>query len=190
MPIPDSELIRQVRAGGKHSFAQLVDRYKNQSMTLAYRMLKNRQDAEEAVQDAFVRAYNGLEKFEGNAKFSTWLYRIVYNVCLTRIGRRKQEFPSLPFDDSLDPEILDRKPGLFREIEARDLVVHIRKVLELLPQKYATILTLFYFQHLSYDEISEVTQLPAGTVKSHLFRARALLIERLRHEFQLEHELV
>ena len=76
MPLSDSEILQQIRKGEKHLFSRLVDRYKDKGLTLATRMLRNREDAEEVLQDAFVRAHNALEQFEGASKFSTWFYRI------------------------------------------------------------------------------------------------------------------
>jgi RNA polymerase sigma-70 factor (ECF subfamily) len=191
MPVSDSEIIQRVRGGAKHHFALLVDRYKDKAMTLAVRMLKNREDAEEAVQDAFVRAYNALEKFQGNARFGTWLYRIVYNVCLTRLGKKKDEFDRVDYDDEREYDhTATFSPLMEMDFEAVDMISYIKKTIETLPTKYGTILTLFYVQDLTHEEICEVTQLPLGTVKVHLFRARALLQEQLHSELQLETKAV
>jgi RNA polymerase sigma-70 factor (ECF subfamily) len=187
MPVSDSEIIQRVRGGAKHHFALLVDRYKDRAMTLAVRMLKSREDAEEAIQDAFVRAYNAIEKFQGNAQFGTWLYRIVYNVCLTRLGKRKDEFDRVDYDDEREYEQATTfSPSIVMDYETDDMMRYIKKIIESLPAKYGTILTLFYVQDLTHEEICEVTHLPLGTVKVHLFRARALLQERLQNELQLE----
>lgn len=184
----DNELIVQIRRGGKRGFAILVDRYKDRAMTLATRMLKNRQDAEEATQDAFVRAYTALGQFEGNSKFSTWFYRILYNVCLTRIGKRKDQFLSIGYEDDADQEIVasHQTPSPLSIVESMDLARCVRGIVEEMPEKYGTILSMFYLQELSHAEICEVTQLPLGTVKVHLFRARALFQERLMKEFEKE----
>jgi len=182
MPSTDSEIIDDIRRGSKQAYARLIDRYKGRGMMLAVRMLRNHQDAEEALQDAFVRAYNGLDRFEGTAKFGTWFYRILYNVCLTRIGKRKSELQAEEFDDEREYEAPEPAEGY----DARDMVEFVRRVLETLPKKYATILSLFYLQDLSHEEICEVTQLPLGTVKVHLFRARALLYNRVRQELHTE----
>src|SRR3989337_1506914 len=88
MANPDYETIQRILAGEKRAYADLVNRHKDRAMTLALRMLKNREDAEEALQDAFVRAFNALPRFEWKSSFSTWLYRIVYNVCATALGKR------------------------------------------------------------------------------------------------------
>jgi RNA polymerase sigma-70 factor (ECF subfamily) len=182
MPRADSEIIDDIRRGSKQAYARLIDRHKDRGMTLALRMLRNRQDAEEALQDAFVRAYNGLGRFDGTAKFATWFYRILYNVCLTRLGKRKGEFQAVEFDDEREYGAAGADAGY----DAHDMVEFVKKVMETLPEKYATILSLFYIQELSHEEICEVTQLPLGTVKVHLFRARALLNDRVQQQLHAE----
>ena len=188
MPIPDDELIAHIRGGATHLYARIVDRYKDRAMTLAARMLRNREDAEEATQDAFVRAYNALETFKGNAKFSTWLYRIVYNVCLSRLGRRKSEFVTVDYDEGKDYDgiISSSSEPDAAAFERKDLIAFVHRCIDVLPEKYSTMLSLFYVQELSHEEIVDVTQLPLGTVKVRLFRARGLLQESLRKEFQLK----
>ncbi len=169
-------------------FAQLVDRYKDKAMTLAIRMLRNKEDAEEVVQDSFIRVFKSLNKFEGAAKFSTWFYRIVYNACLTKIGRRKDEFQRLNSLDGDERELEDMAgPSSHAVLESKDLFFFVRKALEEMPERYNSVLSLFYFQELSYQEICEVTRLPLGTVKAHLFRARALLQKRLAEDLQSEY---
>ncbi len=170
-----------VRAGSTDRFGLLVERHQAQAMTLAVRMLRDRQDAEEAVQDAFVRAYRALSGFQGGARFSTWLYRIVYNVCLNRLAKVDRGAFQEPYDDERT------SPGEWTDpFEADDLVAYVRRSIASLPPKYATILSLFYLQDLSHEEICEVTALPLGTVKTHLFRARALLQRTLAKELHME----
>jgi RNA polymerase sigma-70 factor (ECF subfamily) len=182
MPQSDNEIIERIRDGAKHHYAQLVDRYKDRAFTLAVRMLKNKEDAEEAAQDAFIRAYNALNRFEGKARFGTWFYRILYNVCLTRLGKRKEEFQRLDYDDDIDYNGFESAftASGYNEYETNDMVEFVKKTMEALPEKYQTILSLFYFQDLSHEEISDVTQLPIGTIKTHLFRARAILQQLLQ----------
>jgi RNA polymerase sigma-70 factor (ECF subfamily) len=185
MPLTDDDIIAQVRAGAKPRFALLIERHQDQAMTLACRMLKRREEAEEAVQDAFIRAYNALEKFEGSARFGTWLYRIVYNVCLTRLERAGGAPAGVAYDDELGyGDEMCVAP--VDQVESEDLLRFIRKSIESLPAKYATVLSLFYLQDLTHEEICKVTDLPLGTVKTHLFRARALLQRELIKELQPE----
>lgn len=188
MPLSDNEIIHEIRRGAEGHFAQLVDRYKDRGMTLAIRMLRNKEDAEEVVQDAFIRVFKSLNKFEGAAKFSTWFYRILYNVCLTKLSRRKDEFQRLNFDDGHEYQFGDLpEPSPHAVLESKDLFFFVKKALEEMPERYNSIISLFYFQELSYEEICEVTQLPLGTVKAHLFRARALLQKRLAEELLSEY---
>jgi RNA polymerase sigma factor (sigma-70 family) len=192
MTSDDNEIIDRIRKGAKHQFAQLVDRYKNRAMTLAIRMLRNREDAEEAAQDAFIRAYNALDKFQGAAKFSTWFYRILHNVCLTKLGKRCEEFHSLDYDDELHYDAIELATvsSIVTDYELKDLIHKVQEIIADMPEKYGTMLSLFYLQELSHKEICEVTQLPLGTVKTHLFRARAILQERFLKEFQSEKVLL
>lgn len=183
MSLSDADIIAQIRAGAAPRFALLVGRYQDQSMTLAMRMLKSREEAEEAVQDAFIRAYNALDRFEGASRFGTWLYRIVYNVCLTRLARSRGRDEDVSYDDEREYE--EGAPAA-DAAESEDLERFIRKSIEELPSKYATMLSLFYLQELSHEEICRVTDLPLGTVKTHLFRARALLQRALLKELHPE----
>jgi RNA polymerase sigma-70 factor, ECF subfamily len=178
MPTSDTDLLRRIRKGERHLYARLVDRYKDRGMALAVRMLKNRLDAEEVLQDAFMRAYRGLNGFEENSSFGTWFYRILYNVCLSRLGSKKIDTHSVDFSDEsgeeFDPALL-ASADLADEIEVRDMTRIVHLMLEELPEKYRTILTLFYLQERSHEEIGHITGLPIGTIKTQLFRARELL---------------
>jgi RNA polymerase sigma-70 factor, ECF subfamily len=187
MNLSDTELIKQIRGGNKDYYRYIVDRYKDRAYMLAVQILRNREDAEEAVQDAFVRAYNALDKFEGLAKFGTWFYKILYNVCLTRVGKRKDEYESVNYDDGEEYSAFDSFVSYdMPDYEREDLISFIKNTIESLPTKYRTVLSLFYFQDLSHEEVCEVTQLPLGTVKTQLFRARNLLQEKLQKEFAME----
>lgn len=181
MALSDQEILERIREGEKHRFAAIIDRYRDKGMALACRMLKSRDEAEEAVQDAFLRAFRGLDAFRGSSSFGTWFYRILYNVCLTRIERKGGESVVAGYDDEA---FADEGGGavasdFLLEVELRDLVGHVRCAMERLPEKYAAIISLFYLQELTYREICDVTGLPMGTVKVHLNRARNLLQKQL-----------
>ena len=188
MPQSDNEIIERMRSGAKHHYAQLVDRYKDRAFSLAVRMLRNPQDAEEAVQDAFIRAYNALNRFEGKARFGTWFYRILYNVCLTRLGKRRDVFQQQDYDDERGYQGIESSSAALdvNAYETKNMVEFVKKSMEALPEKYQTILSLFYFQDLSHEEIADITQLPIGTIKTHLFRARALLQQLLNKELHAQ----
>lgn len=186
----DNELIAQICSGYTRQYALLVDRHKDKAFTLAMRLVGERRDAEELVQDAFVRAYRSLPTFRGDAKFSTWFYRIVYNLCMTRLSRRRSQPKSVEFEhdelmDSLADDVslqIDEQVG---NDEMREIV---REELDKMPERFKSIVTLFYVQEMSYEEICDIMQLPLGTVKTHLFRARTML--RKRMAIRLKGELV
>jgi RNA polymerase sigma-70 factor (ECF subfamily) len=176
--LSDHEIISRVLDGKTRSFADLVERHKNKAMTLAMRMLRNREEAEEAVQDAFVRAFNALGQFEKRSTFSTWLYRILFNVCSTILSKRGETAKSISSDKNED-EGKDEIPD-FSEIpdsivEGEEFRRQVIEALNELPPLYSGIATMFYLDDLSYEEIVTITGSPLGTVKARLFRARALL---------------
>ncbi len=174
----DNDIIARILSGERRAYADLIDRHKDRAMTLALRMLKNRADAEEALQDAFVRAFNALPGFERKASFATWFYRIVFNVCSTAISKRvRVRVASFDADNddpmkALEPVSADM-PDI--DYEGAEFQAIVREEIDAMSEQYAAILTLFFVQDMGYDEIMEVTGLPLGTVKNRLFRARALL---------------
>jgi RNA polymerase sigma-70 factor, ECF subfamily len=177
--VSDKELIEQIQKGNARIYAQLVKRHKDRAFTLALRLVGDRHDAEELVQDAFVRAYRSLDSFRGDAKFSTWFYRIVYNLCMTRISRRRTQSDRLDLhDDVWNDSLTDADEYSFDEkIENDELMSCIKEEIERLPIQYRSVITLFYAQEMSYEEICEILQLPVGTVKTNLFRGRNALRE-------------
>jgi RNA polymerase sigma-70 factor (ECF subfamily) len=173
----DYELITRVRAGDQQAFAELINRYKARIFHTTLRILGNREDAEEAAQDTFLRAYRGLENFRAEATFSTWIYRICVNACLNLLESRKR-FKAQTIESTPAPELpFIESPEL--DFAEEDLRERILGVIETLPVKYRTVLVLFHVQHLAYQEIMEILQMPMSSVKTHLFRARAMLRERL-----------
>ncbi len=175
----DGAIVQEVLAGNKRAYGELVDRHKEKAMTLAMRMLRNREDAEEAIQDAFVRAFNALARFEWKSSFSTWFYRIVYNVCATQLGRRGEDL-HVPIENREDADGMALPSGAlppdiqYETIEFEQIVL---KEIENLPLLYSAVCTLFFVHDMSYDQIVEVTGMPLGTVKVRLFRGRMMLRE-------------
>jgi RNA polymerase sigma-70 factor (ECF subfamily) len=176
MPSADEEIVRRVLAGDKRAFGELVDRHKDKAMTLAVRMLKDRREAEEALQDAFVRTYNALPRFEWKASFSTWFYRIVYNVCATSLGKRPDAVHvSLEDENEQMLDVPGDEPPPDVAFELREVRTAVAEEIERLPEIYVGILTLFFVNDQSYEQIVDVTGLPLATVKVRLFRGRLLL---------------
>ncbi len=173
----DNELIARTRAGDQQAFAELIDHYKARLFHTTLRILGNREDAEEASQDTFLRAYRGLENFREEATFSTWIYRICVNTCLNLLESRKR-FKAQQIESTPPAELPFIESSEF-DFGEEDLRERILAVIETLPAKYRTVLVLFHVQHLSYQEIMEIMRMPMSNVKTHLFRARAMLRERL-----------
>lgn len=183
MSSTDQELIDRILRGGSSDFRTLVERHSPGALELAERMLGRRVEAEEAVQDAFVRVYRSLDGFRRDSSFSTWFYRIVYNVCLTRRARRKKP-PTVPFDEMESGSAASTgSNGLHRPdriYDAWELQHQVDRAIERIPDVYRGVFTLFFSQEMSYEEIAEITGLPVNTVKTRLFRARTILRENVR----------
>jgi RNA polymerase sigma-70 factor (ECF subfamily) len=174
----DNEIISRILSGDARAYAELIDRHKDRAMTLAMRMLKNHADAEEALQDAFVRAFRALPRFEKKSLFSTWFYRIVFNVCSTHLSKHPRvHAESFDADDDdvmkADEPVSDNMPDI--ECESAEFTAIVHEAIDAMPEQYAAVLTLFFVQDMGYEEIMDVTGLPLGTVKNRLFRARMML---------------
>jgi RNA polymerase sigma-70 factor (ECF subfamily) len=188
--VPDSDrhYVDLVRKGNTHAYSTLVDRHKDRAMTLAVRLLGKREEAEEIVQDAFLRGFRALGSFRGDAKFGTWLYRILYNLCLTRISRRRQseismDDPEGALLDQLAPEGEVGAQEKLEDEELRDVVGH---EIDLLPTKIRMAIHIFYLQESSYEETALTMGIPVGTVKTYLHRGRNLLRKRLAARMKQE----
>jgi len=173
----DAAIAQRVLGGDKKAFAELVNRHKDRAMTLALRMLRDRQDAEEAIQDAFVRAFHALPRFEWKSSFSTWFYRIVYNVCATQLSRRGEDMhvslETPEGEGATDLPSVQWLPDI--QYESKELESIVAQEVEALPPAYSVICALFFTHDMSYDQIVEVTGHPLGTVKVRLFRGRLML---------------
>jgi RNA polymerase sigma factor (sigma-70 family) len=173
----DHELVERVKQGLTPAFEELVRRYQGISMRLALSILENREDAEEAVQDSFVRAYKGISRFRQDSKFSTWLYRIVYNTSYTRLKKRRTFTDISAVEDRFDERLLQgtEDPGISYPSESIDLFDLVREGLHSLPQRYRTVLTLFYLEELKIDEIARIMMIGQSSIKVRLYRGRNLL---------------
>ncbi len=183
----DQIIINQIIEGDTNAFSVLVDRYKDLVFTLAMRMVKNREEAEEVSQDTFIKVFKSLEKFQGKSKFSTWIYRVAYNTCLDRLKKLKREYNVVAIDEYTEHQIktLDNALAQMEEQEHKD---KIQQCLQLLPSDDSFLLTLYYFEEQSLEEISKVVGLTANNVKVKLFRSRKKLMTILRE--QLEPEII
>ena len=173
----DAVLVMQAQRGSQEAFERLVHRHQRYVFNVAYRVLNDHAEAEDVTQEAFVRAWRGLPGFRGQAQFTTWLYRIVHNLCLNRLPKLRRELAQIePLDGMLD----DPSPTPSDLIETQDRVSLLHAELERMPEKYRLVLSLRYLEHLSYEEIAAALDLPMGTVKTHIHRARRQLADRVR----------
>ena len=172
----DKLIIDQIICGQKDLFRLLVRRYERPVYGMGLSFFRNKEDSFDFMQEVFLKAYRNLCSFEGRSKFSTWLYRIAYNTALNWSNRRK-EYLSLVQTDIEDCENLSPENQLIRQA-AKDAV--LASVNEL-PQRYRVCIDMFFFYGCSYQEIEEITGIPVNTIKSHVFRAKKLLRDKLEH---------
>jgi RNA polymerase sigma-70 factor, ECF subfamily len=172
----DLQLIAASKGGDQDAFAQLVQRYQRRVFNLVYRMLQQYEEANETTQETFLAAWQGLPAFRGDARFATWLYRIAYNCSLKQLEQRKR-------DKALQVALEAEQDGaklVDTEMDVRDRQALVREHLSHLPTKYRIVLILRHLQDMTYEEMAEILTMPIGTIKTHLFRARNLLKERLQ----------
>lgn len=158
-------------------------------MTLALRLTGSCEEAEELLQDAFLRAFKNLGQFRGDAKFATWFYRILYNLCMTKISRRKSKPETLTIEhrNGHDNIFVDEDElTIHQKLEQEEFQEMVSREIDGLPEKYKSAVLLFYIQEMSYEEICAVQNLPLGTVKTNLFRGRNLLRERVMKKLKGE----
>ena len=176
---PDEVLMSRAQAGDVRAFAELVQRYKDPMYNLAYRMLRDRQEAEDIAQETFLHVFRALNRFQTGERFSPWVYRIATNLCLDKLRRNKGM--SISLDAPMGPEsdvylqVADPGDGPDAALELSELRDDVQRAVDALPERYRTIVILRHLHDRSYEEIAEIVDLPLGTVKTRLFRAREIL---------------
>jgi RNA polymerase sigma-70 factor, ECF subfamily len=178
--------IKQVKKGDQNAFGEIVEIYKNKVYQLCYRMLGNRQEAEDISQEAFIRAYVNINTYNQEYKFSTWIFRIATNLCIDRIRKKKPDYyldEEIPGTDGLTmySKVASSTPLPEKELESLELQETIQKEIVKLPEKYRSVIVLKYIEELSLNEISEILDLPLGTVKTRIHRGREALRQQLRY---------
>jgi RNA polymerase sigma factor (sigma-70 family) len=183
----DIELIEQTLQGNQAAYADLVKRHQRFVFTLAMRFTKTREDAEEVAQDSFIKAYRSLQNFQGQSKFSTWLYSIVYTTAMTFLRKRRLDTSSI--DDENNYLQIENQSGGFKNdlAENKSRSYYVNQAIEQLLPDDAMIITLFYKGEQSLEEIAFTLGMEPNNVKVKLFRARQRLKERL--ERNLKHEV-
>ena len=169
----DRDLILRARRGDAEAYGDLVARHQTSVFNVCYRILHNRADAEDLAQETFIRALDRLHTFDLEREFSPWIRRVAANLCLNHIESHKS---TAPLDEERD-EDKTQSPG--EQVEVKERSEQIRSALASLPPHYRLVVELRHYQELSYDEIASELNIPLSDVKSHLFRARKLLAEKL-----------
>jgi len=187
MTTNDQQLIDRIINGDHSAFTILVDRYKDLVFSLALKMLKNREEAEEVSQDTFIKVFMSLDKFKGDSKFSTWIYKVAYNTCLDRLKKNKREQHVVPIDEYTEHEVKTLDNAL-HAMEQKERQQTIQNCIQALPSEDAFLMTLFYFEEQSLEEIAKVMEITPNNVKVKLFRSRKKLTSILKS--QLEPEII
>ncbi len=178
--LTDVELITSAIRGREDGFEELVRRYQRPITAYIYRMLNNYDASLDVTQEVFIKVYKSLDKYSSDYKFSTWLYRIAHNAAIDHIRRNSNYQQSLEVenaDGTYQIQIECPNPTPEENRERSEWRTEIEAVVKCLPQTYRELIVLRHTQEMSYDEIAEITQLPLGTVKNRLFRAREMMRE-------------
>lgn len=187
MPDSDQHLIQRAQKGDSEAFAVLVTEHQRYVYNLALRVLKNEEDALDLAQETFVRAWTALPNFRGQSQFRTWLYRIVTNLCYNRLPSLRRSLTELGNDviaELPETDIAFDNPA--HGLETRELRSHLHQAIDHLDENYRLLISLRYQNELSYEEIATMLNLPLGTVKTGLFRAK----EQLRRALETYQEPV
>ena len=183
----DYKLVLAAIDGNQQAYATLMTRYRHSVYHVIFKMVNNRDDADDLTLEAFGKAFNKLPSYAPNFAFSTWLFRIAVNNCIDHI--RKKRIQTYSMDDTIkgsdgDREfshsIRDHEPDPEQMMMHDQKIAHIRRLVEQLSTKYRIMIELRYYEELSYEEIAQELNLPLGTVKAQLFRAKEILYQQLR----------
>lgn len=181
----DQSYIDKVLNGDTHAFTVLVDRYKHMVFTLAIKILRNREEAEEVSQDVFVKMHEALPTFKGDSKFSTWLYKIAYHRSLDYLKKQKRTLTTTSLDEFAEHHIPSLENTL-AVLEAKERKAILKNAMNELQDEDSIVLTLHYFEELSLKEVSKIIGVEANTVKVRLFRSRKRLAAILKNSLEPE----
>jgi len=175
--VNERELVERCRSGDERAFQDLVDRYKDLVYALIARTVQDRSKAEDLAQDVFLRVHRGLPYFRGEARLSTWIYRIVANVCVQDVGRPA----SVPLNENRSAHAPSAPDRQFGDLELKD---RLEKAIARLPANYRLLVAAHYLEGVRYEELADALQLPLGTVKTQLYRAKQQLRRMLETDLR------
>lgn len=181
----DRLLIQQALKGNQSAYKELIKKYRGSVYNLVYRMIENRQEAEDIVQETFIKAFNALSTFKEEFAFSTWLFKIATNNCIDTLRKRKLQTYSLDTpvqtrDGEVSRDFADNRYSPEQFAISTEGTTIILEAIEDLPPKYKVVINLRHKEDKSYEEISDLLHIPIGTVKARIFRARELLKKKLK----------
>ncbi|NOX89571.1 MAG: sigma-70 family RNA polymerase sigma factor [Calditrichaeota bacterium] len=181
----DHELVRKAKAGDGKAYDALMQMYRDVVFSIVYRMVHNKQEAEDLTQETFIKAYNSINSFNEEYAFSTWLFKIATNHCIDFFRKRKlvtysMDQPIQYKDEEIKQEYPDYEPTIDTEMVASEKSIIIRQAINKLPEKYRVAIILRHHEEKSYEEIAAILDLPLGTVKARIFRAREMLKKLLK----------
>lgn len=190
------QLIKEAQKGNLEAFGSLIEQHERLVYNIAYRMFSNPEDVKDISQEVFLKVYRYLGKFDGKASFSTWLYRIAVNTCIDELRKRQgKETISLDMENdngesTLKSQYADNSPGVEEQIISNEGFDRLKKAMNKLSYEHKTVITLRDIEGLSYSEISEITEVSQGTVKSRLARARKALKDLVLSEGEQKERLI
>ncbi|AXT53285.1 RNA polymerase sigma factor [Aquimarina sp. BL5] len=181
----DQYYIKQVLEGEVNTFSSLVERYQSLVYTIVFRMVRNKEEAEEIAQDTFIKAYKSLSKYRGEAKFSTWLYTIAYRKSLDAIKKNKRFVATELIEEVSEGEVgvVNDALSYLQDIERKEIISN--SILKL-PEEESAIITLYYFEEKSIKEIKEIVGLTEDNIKIKLYRSRKKLYSILKYHISPE----
>lgn len=181
----DLKLIKRCKRGEEEAFQELLARYRNAIYGLCYRMTRSAEDARDLAQEVFIKVFSLLDRYDESFAFSSWIFRIATNHCIDHLRRNRLRFLSLdgytsPDGDEIEIPVPDKGAQPDRVLERREAMEKLEEVIADLPPHYKAIILLRHDQELSYEEIATVLDLPLGTVKARIHRARAMVQQMLK----------
>ncbi|MHB0870002.1 MAG: RNA polymerase sigma factor [Chloroflexota bacterium] len=187
--VADGELAKLAAQGDTAAFGELVERHQRFVFNLCLRSLRDYELASEMAQEVFLRAWRSMGSFRGESRFTTWLYTIAHNLCMNRMATVERDARQLVSEEDAADDLArvpSREDDPADAYEKKEWKGWVHRQIDRLPDRYRMVITLFYLQELSYQEIAEVTGLPIGTVKTHLFRAKEMLRRAMEDELPPE----
>lgn len=185
----DQVLIKKTLRGERSAYEELMRKYEKKIFSFVIRMVRNEDVAVDLTQDFFFKIYTVMDKYNFEYKFSTWAYRICYNLVIDHIRKNQSQVDSLD-DDSISPrdlfasENVSREDG-FKNLAREEIRDYVWRVVDQIPLKFRELILLRYIQDLKYDEIAAITSLPVGTVKNRIFKAKEILKQEMEKDGML-----